>query len=301
MKKGMLLNIQRFSVHDGPGIRTLVFMKGCPLTCQWCSNPESQLQDPEMGYFESRCVKCGKCIDACPVGAISMTGDEEIVTDRKICDACGKCVEVCSYQAREIAGEWVTVDYLLAEVEKDRDFYSNSGGGVTVGGGEPAQQSEFVTEFLKTCHDRWLHTAIETCGHVPWKNLEGILEFVDYIFYDIKHMDPEVHKRITGVSNKLILSNAEKVVSTQAKPVVIRIPVIPGLNDSEENIKATAEFVAGLGKVEGLELLPYHRLGISKYEQFEKPYSLKEITAPEPEAMKPLNDIVASYGLAMEE
>jgi pyruvate formate lyase activating enzyme len=300
VKKGMLLNIQRFSVHDGPGIRTLVFMKGCPLVCSWCANPESQSREPELGFFQSKCVQCGKCIEACPPGAITLSAGGEIYTDRKICDNCGKCVEACSYEAREIAGEWVTVEYLLAEVEKDRDFYSNSGGGVTVGGGEPAYQPDFIREFLKQCQERWLHTAIETCGHTPWKNLVGILEYVDYILIDIKHMDPEVHKLITGVSNKLILSNIKKIVSSQAKPIIIRVPIIPGLNDAETNIRSTAEFISGLGKAEGIELLPYHRLGISKYEQFDKPYPLRELIAPEVDYMKKLDDIIASYGLTPE-
>jgi len=301
MKKGMLLNIQRFSVHDGPGIRTLVFMKGCPLRCSWCSNPESQSREPELGFFQIKCVQCGKCVEACPLGAVTLSSDGEIATDRKICDNCGKCVEACSYEAREMAGEWVTVEYLLAEVEKDRDFYSNSGGGVTVGGGEPTYQPDFVREFLKECQENWLHTAIETCGHAPWKNLEGILEYVDYVLCDIKHMDPAVHKRITGVSNKLILSNIKKIVSNQAQPIIIRVPIIPGLNDAETNIRATAEFVSGLEKVEGIELLPYHRLGISKYEQFDKPYPLRELIAPEVDHMEKLEAIIASYGLTPEE
>jgi len=300
MKKGMVLNIQRFSIHDGPGIRTLVFMKGCPLRCPWCSNPESQKGTVELSYIRTRCVACGKCAGACPCGAIRISEDGAPSTDREACESCGSCVEVCSYEAREIAGELFDINRLLKEVEKDREFYANSGGGVTVGGGEPAQQHDFVREFLKRCTERWLHTALETCGHAPWEHLEGILKYVDFLFYDVKHMDPGVHKRMTGVSNELILNNLGKIASKRSGPeVVVRIPVIPGLNDSKENVTATAKYMAESGGVKGIELLPYHRLGMSKYEQFGMEYKMMETTPPGSEHMKKLQRVLESFGMAL--
>ncbi len=299
--EGIVLNLQRFSVHDGPGIRTLVFMKGCPLRCLWCSNPESQTVGFQLGFIESRCVGCGKCIEVCPVKAIKRLEDGRIYNNRALCTNCGKCVEVCLYEAREIAGKESAIEKLVKEVEEDRDFYANSGGGVTVGGGEPLIQHGFVREFLKRCQDRWLHTAMETCGHSPWEHLEKVLEYVDYLFYDIKHMDPVIHREITGVSNELILGNIEKIIANRIVPaIVIRIPVIPGLNDSEANIESTAKFISGLGPVKGIELLPYHRLGNSKYDQFGMKYKLDELRAPCEDHMQKLNSIIESFGLAIE-
>ena len=205
------------------------------------------------------------------------------------------------YDAREIAGQDTSIDELLEEVLKDREFYSNSGGGVTVGGGEPTWQHEFVREFLKTCQNRWLHTAVETCGHAPWEHLKGVLEYVDYLFYDIKHMDPDAHKELCGVSNKLILNNFEKLMADgNIRDVVVRVPVISGLNDSVKNISATAKFVVQFGdKVNAIELLPYHRLGMSKYQQFGMKYTLADVSAPTDEHMKVLHDIINSFGLSI--
>ena len=303
MKQGMILNLQRFSVHDGPGIRTLVFFKGCPLKCLWCSNPESQKKQPELRFDFTNCAGCGKCIDACPNGAVQRTENNLIVTDRDRCSACGLCVDVCLHEAREIAGKYYTIEQLLEEIEKDREFYSNSGGGVTLSGGEPVFQNEFAKTLLKNCQDRWLHTAIETCGYAKWEQLSAILTYADFLLYDLKHMDPVIHKKITGVSNSLILKNIENIILNGLVPeVVIRIPVIPSMNDSEENITATAEFVSRLaenGRIKGLELLPYHRLGMSKYEQFGRSYPLKKTLNLDDERLKNLQEIVSSFGLTM--
>ena len=303
MNQGMVLNLQRFSVHDGPGIRTLVFLKGCPLACLWCSNPESQKGSPELRLVNTNCTGCGKCIEVCPNHAVQRTEDGQVVTDRDRCDACGACVDACLYEAREIAGQYRTVEQLLDEIEKDREFYSNSGGGVTLSGGEPAFQSEFATTLLKSCQERWLHTAVGTCGHAPWERLQAMLTYADFLLYDIKHMDPVVHKKITGVSNSLILENLEKIILRGAVPeVVIRIPVIPALNDSAENITATAEFVRGLadrGRIKGIDLLPYHRLGMSKYEQFGRVYPLEGSSSLDDDHLKKLEEIIGSFGLTM--
>jgi pyruvate formate lyase activating enzyme len=300
MNRGMVLNIQKFSIHDGPGIRTLVFMKGCPLKCSWCSNPESQKRSVELRLIQSRCANCGKCIEACPNSAVKISKKGEVVTDRRICKRCGRCVEVCLYEARLIAGEYTTVEDLLKKVEEDRSFYENSGGGVTVGGGEPAYQHAFVRDFLKRCTERWLHTVIETCGYAPWKHLKEILEYVDFLIYDIKHIDPATHKRLTGVSNKLILENLSRITSSRVNlPIIIRVPIIPGLNDSEANVSATAQFVSQLGSVQGMELLPYHRLGMSKYEQFGMDYKLEKTSPPSDEHMKKLGEIIELFGLSI--
>jgi pyruvate formate lyase activating enzyme len=298
---GMILNVQRYSVHDGPGIRTLVFMKGCPLRCLWCSNPESQKTEVQLRVVPSRCVGCGKCVEVCPRQAIERSVDIGTITDRRICIHCGKCVEACLYDARAVVGQYISVEQLLREVEKDKAFYATSGGGVTVGGGEPSLQHAFVRDFLRSCQDRWLHTAIETCGYAPWLNLKSVLEHVDFLLYDIKHMDPVVHKRLTGVSNKLILKNLERIAASFGElPIVVRVPIVPGLNDSEENIAATARFVSGLGRVLGIELLPYHRLGMSRYEEFGMVYKLGNIVSPSVEYMHQLEDIVKSFGLGFD-
>jgi len=298
-KKGIIFNIQRFSVHDGPGIRTLVFMKGCPLRCLWCCNPESLKSYPELGFIEGNCVKCFSCIDVCPNKAITVSEDGKIVTDREYCEACGKCVEVCKYNARKIVGKNETIDSILAEVERDRLFYTNSGGGITVSGGEPTQQHEFVGEFLKQCQEHFLNTAIETCGYVKWEYLEQILEDVDFLYYDIKHMDPTKHREFTGVSNELILENIERILSNKVKSIiVIRIPIIPGYTDSEKNIIAIGEFLRKFGADKiMIELLPYHQLGSSKYKQYGMEYKIKNIKPPNLEHMETIKKIIKSYGL----
>lgn len=298
-QRGTILNLQRFSIHDGPGIRTLVFMKGCPLRCKWCSNPESQTSQPQLGWIASRCVGCGKCVDACPNKAIRSADENGIVTDWRQCAACGACVDACLYQAREIAGREITIARLIDEVEKDRDFYANSGGGVTVGGGEPLMQPDFVRAFLEQCHERWLHTALETCGHASWEHLNAVLDHVDCLNFDLKHMDPAAHRRLTGVTNSQILENLEKLLTTRDHlQVVIRVPIIPGLNDTDNNIHAMARFISGIGAGPAIELLPYHRLGISKYSQFGMKYPLNDVTVPGTDRMERLEGIFREFGLA---
>ncbi|TET17287.1 MAG: glycyl-radical enzyme activating protein [Dehalococcoidia bacterium] len=298
---GLVFNIQRFSIHDGPGIRTLVFMQGCSLACKWCCNPEGQKSYPQLRFISVKCVGADKCrapcVEACPEGAITLSEEGKAQTDRKLCANCGKCAEACLYGARTILGKRMTVEEVLDEVEKDRLFYNRSGGGITVGGGEPLMQFEFVLQLLKRCKERFLHTALETCGHAPGEHLKQISEYVDLMYYDIKHMDPARHKELTGVSNELILSNARRVLSGEVNcEVIVRTAIIPGSNDSEDNIEATARFVAESGG-KMMELLPYHGLGSSKYRQLGMEYELKDTRPPTDEQMERLRNIVESFGL----
>ena len=276
--KGRVFNIQRYSIHDGGGIRTLVFLKGCPLRCLWCCNPESQKSTPELGFIESRCVggsACGApCVSICPLKAIHLDGHDKPAIGRKTCDACGKCADVCSKDALKVVGREMTIDEVMAEVEKDKAFYRRSGGGMTVGGGEPLAQYRFAAALLEAAQHAYLHTALETSGHAPWSHLETVLKHVDLLQFDLKHLDPDKHEELTGQSNELILGNLQRVLSVKApQDVIIRIPVVPRCNDSAENIRETARFVAGLGFGKA-ELIPYHRLGVSKYPQYGMVYPL---------------------------
>lgn len=298
---GRIFNIQRYSIHDGTGIRTLVFLKGCPLKCLWCSNPESQKSIPELGFIESRCTgseTCGApCVFACPVEAIRLNGENRLIVDRERCDACDKCAEACTEDALKVVGREMSVDEVLAEVEKDRAFYWRSGGGITIGGGEPLIQYRFTAELLQAAQEEYLHTAIETCGHAPWDHFEAVLIHVDLLQFDLKHMDPERHRELTGQSNELILDNLTKVLSIKApQDVIIRVPVIPGCNDSVENIRETAGYIADQG-FRQIELIPYHRLGMSKYAQYGMVYPLAE---SDPESQIDLNELkklVEDFGL----
>jgi len=298
---GRVFNIQRYSIHDGAGIRTLVFLKGCPLRCLWCSNPESQKGGPELGYLELNCVcaeACGAgCVSACPLDAIALNEQGKPSINRTICDDCGKCAEACGYDALKLVGREMSVAEVLAEIEKDRPFYRRSGGGVTIGGGEPLAQYAFTLELLEAAQEEYLHTAIETCGHAEWKQLEKILRHVDLLHFDFKHIDPTKHKELTGRSNERIVSNLEKVLSVkEPEEVVIRIPVIPGCNASIENISASARFVAELGFTQ-IELMPYHRFGVSKYRQYGLAYPLDEVE-PIPEVdLESFREVARSFGL----
>jgi pyruvate formate lyase activating enzyme len=298
---GRIFNIQRYSLHDGSGIRTLVFLKGCPLKCLWCSNPESQRSTPELGFIEARCVgekECGApCLEACLEEAVRLDGHGKLVIDRGTCNGCGSCVEACCHEALKLVGRDMSVAEVLAEVEKDRAFYRRSGGGITVGGGEPLAQYRFTGDLLEAAREEYLHTALETSGHVAWKHLEGVLSCVDLLHFDLKHMDPRRHEELTGQSNELILRNLERVLRVkEPEDVVIRIPVVPGCNDSVENIRESATFVADLG-FKQIELMPYHEFGVSKYRQYGMVYQMNGATPASESDLESLRRLVESFGL----
>lgn len=274
---GMVFNIERYAVDDGPGIRTLVFLKGCPLRCEWCANPESQVAGIQVMYHQNKCRGCGRCLDSCPEHAIRTDEEFGLVTDADRCTGCGTCVDACYYGARERIGRAMTVDEVMGVIEKDRMFYEVSGGGVTVSGGEPFFQHEFAGELLKRCKAAGLNTAIETSGFAPWKAIEPALPFLDLVFYDVKHTDPEAHREYTGVSNELILANLQKLA--RARPaVIIRVPFIPNRNDAPEVQREIYKLAGGFDNVVRVEVLPYHRLGIGKYRGLGRRYKLDAVT-----------------------
>lgn len=296
---GIVFNIQRYSLHDGPGIRTLIFLKGCPLKCKWCSNPEGQQGYSEIGFISSRCVGIDDCIapctDNCPNEAIKILNKKPVI-DRDRCRNCGNCASNCLYEALFIFGKRMSAEQIIAEIKKDEQFYLYSGGGVTIGGGEPLAQFNFIKELVKRLKENYLNIAIETCGYVPWQYYNEIINQVDTIYYDIKHMDPKKHKEFTGAGNELILRNAKKLISHKEENVIIRIPLIFGYNDSEKNIRKTGEFIIKAGGL-NVEFLPYHKLGESKYRQLGKEYGLGNIKDAPPGKLMRLRTIFKLIGL----
>ena len=267
---GVVFNIQKYSVHDGPGIRTLVFLKGCPLRCLWCCNPESQRAAPEPGYNPHKCFGCGRCINACTRKALGRHADGSISIDRSACDgACPDCAAVCPDKALVVYGQRKSVAEVLKVVEQDALFYSRSGGGLTVSGGEPFVQAAFLMELIREARKRRLNVALETCAHVDQAVFLAAMPSVNYLMVDLKHMDSSRHREVTGVPNELILNNIQAVrAAFPALPLKIRTPVIPGINDDEAGIRRIAAFARDLGAA--YELLPYHRMGTSKYASLER-------------------------------
>jgi len=297
-ERGLVFSIQAHSVHDGPGARTTVFMSGCPLQCVWCCNPEGLFLQPVMLHSDVKCVKCGACIAACPHGAVSVR-DGAVTFDRSKCNVCKthECVDVCLHEGNVVSGKWYTIDELMRVFERDRMFWGSKGG-VTFSGGEPLMQKKFMLPLLKKCKDSYIHVTIETTSNLPADYFLDAIRYVDWVFTDIKHMDPDRHKELTGVDNGLILANIRRMAEADwwQGVVVPRIPVIPGINDSDANIMETAKFVKDAG-LEVINLLPFHRLGESKYRQLGRIYPFVDMKPPEREQMEHLQSIVQSQGL----
>lgn len=278
-REGLIFDLKQYAINDGPGIRTTVFFKGCPLRCRWCHNPEGQSFAPEMMIRASRCLTdCSECVAACPEGAIVKTAGVPVL-DRPRCNACGKCADVCPAQAIERVGRRLSAAQLLREIEKDRIFQEESGGGVTFSGGEPLSQPDFLSEILDHCRKKEIHATVDTCGFAPADVLEKIAEKADLILFDLKAIDEKKHIAFTGESNRLILENLKRLAA-KGKKIVVRIPVIPGVNDDEENILGTAEFLRSLGTISEISLLPYHKLGRDKYRGLEKKADDDDFTPP---------------------
>jgi pyruvate formate lyase activating enzyme len=296
---GTVFNIQRYSIDDGPGIRTTVFLKGCPLDCLWCSNPESQNPLPEVSYRYTSCKRCGSCVEACPNGLISL-GEDGIHIDRKRCDRCGKCIDACVPEALRMTGKTMSVDEVFKTVVRDIDFYKSSKGGVTCSGGEILSQADFTAELFKRCRKEGINTCADTSGYGTPEAMEKVLRYSDLLYFDLKHMDPAEHERMCGQKNDLILNNLSMAVK-KGVPLVIRVPLVPGYTDSEENLKEIAKAVIDIaGDKTPVNILPYHRYGANKYRMVDREYPLEKVTEPTEEELEKAKGIFEAFGLKCE-
>ncbi len=294
MDKGLIFLIQDYSINDGPGIRTTVFLKGCPLRCSWCQNPESLKQVPELMTHDKKCIACGKCVDTCHVKAVTLNPLHGRKIDRETCDLCFECVDICPSVALEKVGEYMTVDQVMAEIEKSEIFMVRSNGGVTVSGGEPMMQSTFTHNLLKACKEKGLHTALDTCGYTPFPVFQKILNYVDLLLFDIKHIDPDAHMAATGKSNNLILENIGKI--PRHVDTWLRIPLIPGYNDSDENLEKAGALGREIG-ARKISILPFNRLGDGKYHNLGKELPLAGLKPLEDEKLNYVKRVIEGFGI----
>jgi len=278
MKRGIIFDIKQYAIHDGPGIRTTVFFKGCPLACRWCHNPEGLERSPQVIYRKERCIGCGECVAACPEGALSLTAGGIVMT-AALCKTCGECVRTCVAEAREMAGRRMDTADVLAVIKKDIAFYDESGGGATFSGGEPMMQHEFLLEILHECGKEHIHRAVDTSGHIDTDILMQVADVTDLFLFDLKMMDPEKHRKYTGVSNRLILNNLKQLARSGAD-VTVRMPLIPGVNDDDENIDFTGMFLRVLPKIKNVHILPYHEFQKNKYQRFHMAYLAEDYRPP---------------------
>ncbi len=290
----LVCDIKHFSVHDGPGIRTTLFLKGCPLHCLWCHNPESIDPRPQLGFFAERCTGCGACAAVCSCHRITTDGRHEF--DRESCTACGKCVDACLFDALELYGRELTLEEAVATVLEDRVFYAVSGGGVTLSGGEPLLQADFGAELFKLLKQEAIDTAVDTCGQVPWSSFERILPWTDRFLYDFKHADSATHRTLTGSGNEQIKANLARLSQTGV-PIEIRMPLIPGLNTDDTTIEAAGEFLSTLPNITAVRLLPYHNLAHSKYAAVARPDTLPDTPSPGPELLAHAAELLQTHGL----
>ncbi|MGA2479367.1 MAG: glycyl-radical enzyme activating protein [Spirochaetia bacterium] len=290
-----IFEIERFALNDGPGIRTVVFFKGCPLRCQWCSNPESQAGEPELYYLPRRCLGCARCVEACDQEALAFAGS--LMIDRQRCNACGRCVLACNTTALSLAGRSLSVEEVYREVCRDEAFFRNSGGGVTFSGGEPTEQPQALRMLAELCHHGGLHTAIETCGVFPWETMRETLPSLDLFLFDMKHLDPSRHAELVGAGNAQVLDNFRRLLEA-GKDMVVRFPLLPGINDDEGHLAALGDFLLKNAPGIRVDVLPFHRLGNAKYAGLGRGYTMEHVAAPTAERVLEVKDFFLRRGLA---